>query len=239
MIHLENPADSSMSTFDIVGTTDWRIVRGEALTRYPLSNLCLIEVVFERSGPRFRGTGWLASPNTVVTAGHVIDPPRSRNSGRFRLKMEFPGSSSQRFTAIAAKTHPDWRGAPAELFDVGVIRLPIPLSQQSLIQAIPNRVFDGISVTIPGFPLHHSVGRRLVTHTERVLSSNKERFFHQVDVEDGHSGAPVIIRKSNGFRVIGIHVGGFLDSGVFNANLALTWSRSIADFVKFWITEWR
>lgn len=196
--------------FAIVGGTDDR--RVELRTKNaPWRSICSLEIATAR-GP-FRGTGWLAGPRLVVTAGHCVYRPAefggwatsiSVSPGRNWQEQPFGAPVSTKFSCAA-----DWIASGRRDADLGCIHLAEPIGQSvgwlKYAAGDPAQL-DGATVVASGYPEYAGSYDNLLTAAGAVRATAPGRIFYDVDTTDGQSGSPVWIRAAGAEpTVIAVH----------------------------------
>lgn len=181
---------------------------------YPWRALCWLHIT-ARDGVRSLGTGWLAGPRLVVTAGHCVY--RHRHGGWARSIEVVPGRDGDRrpfgtFTSSAFKSVSGWTRDRNPELDYGGILLRGdeapgertgwlgfgPLSDDELL-ATP--------LDLAGYPDDKAAGT-LWWHARRIERVSPRSLLYTLDTEGGQSGSP-LWRRSNGTRcAVAIHAGG-------------------------------
>lgn len=188
----ESAADQSFAI--ILGTDDRRV---ELRTKSPpWRSICSLEIATQR-GP-FRGTGWLAGPRLVMTAGHCVyrlaefggwATSIRVSPGRNWQEQPFGSSVSTRFSCAA-----DWLASGRREADLGCIHLAEPIGQSlgwlRFAAADPTQLAGAI-VVASGYPEYAGSYDNLLTATGAVRAVAPGRIFYDVDTTDGQSGAPV------------------------------------------------
>ncbi len=212
---------------------------------YPWRMICSLERLV---GSEWRpyGTGWLAGPRTVITAGHCVrDVSLFRSYGKdgwlpkVRVvpgrKMDEP----QPYGAIEATqfdASDEWKSAASsqdefarKQHDYGAIFLPEPVAEIGYFavqQAEPEEL-TGLWVTVSGYPLEGDPedmertfdGRSQYFHAEKISRVRDGFAYYANDATRGQSGSPVIRRDSlqdHNPKVVAIHAYGKFDENEGN-----------------------
>lgn len=213
----------------------------------PWSMVCALEI----HGPRGSGvgTGWLAGPKTVITAGHCVHHLRSLGGwatkitvtpGRDSNEKPFGSIVSRRFTSLNT-----WVNNQDPDFDIGCIHLDDPVGDRSGwfgFGAVTPEELQGHTVNISGYPADLGRGKLQYFHANSVLSVTPRRVFYDVDTFGGHSGSPVWIHRKAGAPplVIGIHaygIGGTPSHLGITANSAPRIIPEVYKKIKEWIAD--
>jgi glutamyl endopeptidase len=211
----------------------WHVVEPAKLVMAPWSSICAISIT-QGGSVQLAGTGWLAGPETVITAAHVIAGV-SRGNGDLGYEVKFPGITAA-VRALDAHFHERYRGDVNSLFDpfdIAALRIaPSGLASLPIADNIPA---DTV-VEVAGYPIIEQ--GRLVTHESRALRLTDGIVLHKADTKEGHSGAPVLITHEPGESraVIALHIHGFKanpDEPRFPShNVALAIETELAAFVR-------
>ncbi|MEM8670320.1 MAG: trypsin-like serine protease [Planctomycetota bacterium] len=215
---------------------------------YPWRMICALRMV-SPEGNSAIGTGWLAGPKTVVTAGHCVHHLPFLGGWASRIEVsagrndsEFPFGTvvSTRFSSVDR-----WISNADPDFDIGCIHLEEPLGDQvgwfSFASWSSSQLREQM-VNISGYPGDRGNGREQYFHANRVLDATPRRVFYDVDTFGGQSGAPVWAYEAEGGppTVIGIHAYGTggtpFDLGI-TANSAPRIIPEVFDIIQGWIDE--
>lgn len=214
-----------------------------------------------------RGTGWLAGPRLVITAGHVIfdaihkgDPEiLSRDfaiaPGRIRRGDGEEAAPYGIFGMARLSAHPRWLSDCDPACDIGCIHLdrPVPGAVGHwTFAAFDDTALEGAEVNIAGYPvlgppedgspvpIPHN-GMKAFWHRNRIDRVSPHRLFYSVDTSGGQSGAPVWLRLSaqEPPTVIGVHAYGFNSetTGEDRANSATRITPQLVQTIRRWMAE--
>jgi V8-like Glu-specific endopeptidase len=190
--------------------------RFENTTEYPYACICAL-VITAGDGKQFRGTGWLASPRTVITAGHCVYS--ARHGGWARQIEVAPGRNGAArrlgsFQATEFYSVRGWveKGLPE--YDYAAIVLPEDAIQADL-SSFGYRVQDTHSlgrdeVHVIGYAGDKPPGT-LWGHRTPVKYVQPRILVYEVDTYGGNSGGPVIVvdedvdQLDRRYWVVGIH----------------------------------
>jgi glutamyl endopeptidase len=182
----------------------------------PWRMICALRM-FASGGGGAIGTGWLAGPRTVVTAGHCVHHQGffggwassiEVSAGRNGPEFPFKTVKATRFSSVDR-----WVETADPDFDVGCIHLDEPLGEQVgwfAIASLTPAELESHMVNISGYPGDRGVGTEQWFHVNRVLSVGERRIFYDVDTMGGQSGSPVWVHEKQGAPpiVVGIHAYG-------------------------------
>jgi glutamyl endopeptidase len=182
----------------------------------PWRMICALRML-GRGGGAAIGTGWLAGPRTVVTAGHCVHHQGffggwanfiEVSAGRNGVEFPFNTVKATRFSSIDR-----WVETADPDFDIGCIHLDEPLGEQVGWFTIANLTpaeLESHMVNISGYPGDRGAGTEQWFHVNRVLSVGERRIFYDVDTMGGQSGSPVWVHEQEGAPpiAVGIHAYG-------------------------------
>ncbi len=178
----------------------WIIVPQHLAQRGPLASICSITRL--GANPKavgVAGSGWLARPNWVVTAGHVITdiahsqgvPPQNARvqvvTGR-----DWHMASPVLRPADRVAVHPGWLQQRDE-WDIALVRLQrnFAIPGGELLYTQPGAAFRTTDTHVCGFT---AVGgtMRFMSAGGRISHNDGTFAWHTVDTDDGESGAPLL-----------------------------------------------
>lgn len=186
---------------------------------------CLVcQITVQDSGGRLTvGTAWLAGPQTLITAGHVIArPSKSWQAQRVWVVpgRAGPGSDAAScpfgYTVAASwQPHPRWMASESNDQDIAAVWLDRPLFQHlgwfgmfaPQPQALLNHAF-----TCAGYPLRSRLNFGVQWLDQGAAHRvDPGRIAYRIDTDDGQSGAPLYVLDAQGRPwVIGVHTDGDL-----------------------------
>jgi glutamyl endopeptidase len=192
-------------------------------------------------GTVWRGTGWLASPGLIVTAGHCVY--LSGHDGWASSIKVTPGygtdEEGQPVTPAGSQVSQEFRTTQAWLatqdedWDYGAILLPQPLDADyghfSFTAASDAELSQAV-VNIDGYPGDKPPDSQWYC-ARRLTAVNQRTLQYTIDTVGGDSGAPLYVDPSDR-TVVGIHTQGLMASneGVrITADVAANLSAWIAD----------
>jgi glutamyl endopeptidase len=193
-------------------------------------------------GSRWRGTGWLAGPDLVVTAGHCLYMA-SRGGWVTSIRMLF-GVNSDPAGNIAAEAVPPvtatrfrsvtgWIGNQHPESDYGAILLPDPMPAgygSFSYEARTDSELTGQLFNIDGYPADKPLYSQWY-YTRFAAGVAAETLTYPADTFGGDSGGPLY--DYNGSRVaLGIHTRGDL-----NGNAGVRITQNVAANLTQWENE--
>ena len=217
-------------------------------TGFPYSAICSLEIL-NSNDQKFFGTGFLAGPQLVVTAGHNVF---FHGEGFMKSITVYPGLNGNRFQPIfRSATSRNFRSVeawvssiPNRQFDIGAIILPTKLGEDAGWFSISNftdNTLTGLSVNVCGYPLHPPS-----THVPRDASTawiDSGRFsqvFHNqlrytIDTSVSQSGSPVFAYfpdLDDPYQAVGVH-----NTTYTQSNAATRFNDSIFETIIEWLDE--
>ncbi|MDB6131802.1 MAG: trypsin-like serine protease [Verrucomicrobiales bacterium] len=195
----------------------------------------------------FMGTGWLAGPRTIITAGHCIFHSLMGGwaskivvaPGRDDTDYPFSKFPSTRFSVLEK-----WGKDQLPDFDIGCIHLDQDIGETLGwfgMASLPNSELNQKRINVAGYPSDKDSGRFLLHHQDLIVDVQDRRIYYTVDTFGGQSGAPAWIQNSidGAPMVVGVHaygVGGTTTPNL-NANSAPRLIPEVIDIIKLWINE--
>lgn len=227
---LPDPVDAFVAQpFDVIGDEDRTIV--EEVDLFPWRAICHLRVI-RNDGGEDQGTGWFVGPRTVITAGHVVCP-----AGIFAARIAVtPGRGENRsahptVTSDLFETTEGWVKNQNPEHDYGAIFLdPADLSGALGFFGFATRDDDelqGTTAVIGGYATDKN--EILVRAVGRLGPPEARRLHHEIDTEDGESGAPIYMEEGGSRRVVGIHTNGFP-----TGNIGLRVTFPVAENLRRW-----
>jgi V8-like Glu-specific endopeptidase len=161
------------------------------------------------------GTGWLAGPCTVVTAGHCVFNPAFGGDGwadQITVAAGLDGEE-QPFPPLFTTelfTNARWKNDLDPDFDFGAIRLPQRLGDElGWFQAMsmPDEELRDFLINISGYPGERGNGSEQWWAKNRVRALLQRRILYDVDTSPGQSGSPAFVFRSidEAPLVVGVH----------------------------------
>ncbi len=208
---------------------------------YPWRAVCALRIT-AANGSVVLGSGWLASPRLVVTAGHCV---YQHDRGGWARSVEVvPGRNAGEnpfgvFTSRRLRSVSGWIKDRNPTRDYGAVLLAGEKPSNVLTSwfgygTASASDLKSQSINLAGYPVEPSFGTQW-WHARRIDLVRTDSLGYTIDTEGGQSGAPLWRRRSDGGRhVVGIHTGYRggrnqavrINHRVFN-NLS-TWARQAA-----------
>lgn len=194
--------------FSILGPRDRRRVE-LTTTAAPWRMVCALRI--ETATGVFNGTGWLAGPSIVVTAGHCLN--NDAFGGWARRVTVIPGQSwNKRPFGEAVSTRfdcaPSWLAARDRAHDLGCVHLDEPVGERvgwMRYDAVDPATLPRTSAVVSGYPEYAGSYEHLLVAKGPVRTSLDGRLYYEIDTTDGQSGGPVWIGDAAAPTVVAVH----------------------------------
>ncbi len=165
----------------------------------------------------FVGTGWLAGPRTIVTAGHCVYDRNQMGGWATRIVVTPGRDGSERpFGNIESRkfsTTDIWLSRQDPDFDLAAIHLDTPIGDTLgwfKVASLTDDQLTGFMVNVSGYPGTPGNGAEQWWAKNRIRAVTPRRIFYDVDTSGGQSGGPAYIYQSEDAApvVVGIHAYG-------------------------------
>ncbi len=223
------PRDASDAVLEMVFDGDDRQQISDVST-FPWRAICCLEIT-AASGATMHGTGWLAGPGLLLTAGHCVHE-HSQGGWVSQVKV-YPGlnrADSSGGTAPlvgrAFRALSPWIDRRDRSFDYGAIFLPRDASGGWLgdrlgffgLKALDDGTLKTTEVNIAGYPTGKQIGT-LWWQANQLKEAQSSLLTYLIDTFEGQSGSPVWRKHQGRRQALGIHFGG---SAARNAAVRVT-----------------
>lgn len=194
-----------------------------------------------KDGSEYVGTGWIAGPRLIITAGHCVYN-ESYDGGWANEITIIPGrdGSNEPFGSFkSTKLHSvkEWVDSGDENNDIGAIILESDIGSDIgffAFGAYPNSDLESQLINISGYP-GSVYGEEQMHHANRISNTTKYKLYYDIDTEGGQSGSPVwFYNDDNKAVVIGIHSNGA--GYAISANSGVRITNSLAKQIAEWRT---
>lgn len=213
-------------------------------TASPWNMICSLRIR-TASGRLGIGTGWIAGPRTIITAGHCVYSTVLMDgwAQSIEVRLGFDNGSSLlgSYTSTTFDCLPAWKKFEMPEFDIGYIRLGDdinPTIGSFAIAALTDAELQDELVHIAGYPGDLSNGARQYHHGNRIKHTDPKRIFYDIDTYEGQSGSPVWLYRDGtpGPVVVGTHAYG-VDSSLkpLSANSGPRITAAVMTAMQGWI----
>lgn len=246
------PIDPRIHNFaeikEIVGTDDRRPIADT--TEFPWQSICSLKGRM-KDGTPLQGTGWLAGPQTVITAGHCLNHPQLDGwVDEVTVIPAFDDGASPYGSVVSRNfsTPKQWLEKRDVGCDIGVIHLPQPIHadlQPFGFAALQDDKLINQLINITGYPYDRG-GEQMWHGRDRVIEAETKALRYQTDTKGGQSGSPAYLIYSDPGNsgkwvplVVGIHSrrGDRSSAGGWQDNCAVRITPEVFELIKFWISE--
>lgn len=197
----------------VIGKDDRVVVNGKTS---PYSYIGRIQAAFGEIGVFEYGTGFLVSPDTVITAASCV---YSQTRKKLAVNATFiPGMSSNNepygnVSVKSIRVPADYKNAtaPGTLFNFAILKLSSPIGNKcgyfSLKKVVDATAGESMGTwTISGYPYEASMQTNQVKASGNVLlSSNGFSLKYSIDTDFGEEGAPIFKKEGSNYSIAGIN----------------------------------
>lgn len=198
---------------------------------------CICQLVVEGLyDQQVLGTGWMAGPSTVITAGHnLLSKETHRKAKRIYV---IPGRNGDDapygyYETDDFEVHQQWENAYSEAHDLGVIWLDKPIGNKLGwfgTATYPNNQFNNLIVNTSGYPSDKRLGTQWY-NAGRIDEVNEDTLSYGLDTQAGQSGSPIFHYDTNDQRlVVAVHAYGF-----GSKNVGIRINDEVFDLLGHWI----
>ena len=192
----------------IIGGSDER-TKITNTTSSPYYGIAYLSITME-DGKTYRGTGFMISPNTMLTAGHCL----KSSTSKAKSVTVYPGrnGTSKPITAKMTKYYVDtkYTGSEAD-WDYGIMVLDSNVGNTTGwfgLHGTSGSRIGTTNVKVTGYPADLD-GYYMWTCGGTVSNITTNRFQHTADTAGGESGSPTYFYNgSYGNQAVGIHTHG-------------------------------
>lgn len=203
--NIDDPAFESETggivPFKVIGQDDRQEV--DNTSQYPYSAVCKLLIAFDQNGTTkaYVGTGFLVSPDTVMTAAHCLFDHDSKLGWAKSIRV-IPGAASglEPFGAVSESRNlyvpKAWTTHQSTDYDFGLIKLSQPLGEKAgylKLITFPDAFQKNLSLA--GYPFYTGEDPdtlRQYTAIGAALSKQGARtLLHNIDASSGQSGSPI------------------------------------------------
>lgn len=203
----DTAASDIMLSRSVIGTDDRTQISNT--TVHPYYGIAYLSITME-DGKTYRGTGFMISPNTMLTAGHCL----KEKTTKAKSIEVYPGrnGNSKPVSGFVTKYYVDtkYTGSEAE-WDYGIMVLNSNIGNTTGWFGLHGTTGSSLgtsSVRVTGYPADKS-GYNMWTCAGTVSNITTNRFMHTADTYGGESGSPTYFYNGNyGYQAVGIHTHG-------------------------------
>lgn len=203
-------------------------------TAFPWRCICHL-VITAPDNSRWVGTGWLASPRLVITAGHCVF---LYGAGGWARQIEvYPGrnGTSTPFGSLVSsdlRSVSRWTEEQDAEYDYGAIRLPESTAVGFFgYAALTDAELREALVNVYGYPADKQQGT--LWGSARKLSQVQPRtLVYNISTYGGQSGCPVFLKEGEDRTAAGIH-----NYGDLKGNSATRITADVYDDIEAWKAE--
>ncbi|WP_165190244.1 trypsin-like serine peptidase [Caulobacter soli] len=197
--------------FSILGPVDHRRIELRNTTA-PWRMVCALRI--ETARGVFNGTGWLAGPRTVITAGHCLHNDAFASGGGWARQVTVIAGQSwnkQPFGAVVSTRFdcaPTWLQGRERAHDIGAIHLDDPVGERvgwMKYDALDPAALARTTAVVSGYPEYAGSYEHLLVAKGAVRTSLDGRLYYEIDTTDGQSGGPVWIGDVAAPTVVAVH----------------------------------
>lgn len=227
--------ESGKMVAELVFGADDRI-RIQNVDRVPYRWVCSL-IITAANGSLWLGTGWLASPRVVITAGHCV---YLHNQGGWAKKvLVCPARNGNNrpfvFTSTQPRSVEGWVVSRLPESDYGALLLNSNDGNHGLgymgYGALADEELFGLLANVTGYPSDKDAGT-LWGHTRSLMTVRPETLSYDIDTYGGMSGSPVLRWDGSDYVVVGIH-----NYGDLAGNQATRVTPEVFETIEFWKSQ--
>lgn len=176
---------------------------------------CVCQLVVDGlHNARILGTGWLAGPHTIVTAGHnLLDVDSGQQAVQVWITPGRTGDTAPYGYEVSKSfaVHPRWKANKDREYDIGVIYTQNPFGQRLGwfgFAALSDVELANLLVNNAGYPVDKQFGT-MWFNASRLTAVKPHVLAYGLDTEGGQSGSPIFAFDKDGNRtVVAVHAYG-------------------------------
>jgi V8-like Glu-specific endopeptidase len=196
----------------IIGTDDR--VRINPTTNFPWRAICALKIT-AADGSRWIGTGWLVSPRTVITAGHVVFLHDHGGWPRSIEVIPALNDASRPYGSCISSTFRSvngWVNSKSSDYDYGAIILPQNCRPGDRtgwfgLAVKDDGFLNSAILNLSGYPGDKG-GNQQWFMARKTKSVSSRRIVYDIDTMGGQSGSPVWILVNGQRYGVGVHTNG-------------------------------
>jgi glutamyl endopeptidase len=209
---------------------------------YPWRCICWLNS-YMRDGSKLLGTGWLAGPRTVITAGHCVYNRNPEHPLGFATRIfvvpACNGESDEPFNGQWSQSFDASRGwlegfADPDPYDFGVVVLPNALDVGYFgFGPLPDDELANLTVNVSGYPYDPGNKPDGTQWWEQHTLSGVgpyNLYYADIPTQAGQSGSPVWFKQGEDRYVLGIH-----NHGVAGGGYATRITPAVSQTIEHWL----
>jgi V8-like Glu-specific endopeptidase len=204
-------------------------------TQLPYYQVALLEI-FPVAGQRLQGSGWLAAPNLIVTAGHCVFQ-RNLNSWARTIRVHLGVNGTGQELYQVKESHnlhsvSEWKDQGNQAFDIGAIILTNafegPPGNFGYDRIPTDDELRDLLVSLLGYPSEGTPDRETMWGDQGFLTGiSPTQIYYGFESRGGMSGGPVFYTVGDDRYIAGIHNYGGSNLGNYATRLTLPVQRQI------------
>ncbi|NEO78090.1 serine protease [Moorena sp. SIO4G3] len=232
---LKNLPDAGAEEFpspeSVIGSDDR--IRISPASTIPWRWICQL-IVTKANGKRYKCSGWLIGPRTVITSGHCV---YSHITGGWAKKIEvFPGMDEKEApfgsqVSTSFRSVKGWTQQQDDDFDYGAIILPDDTLGNRVgwfgFMNLSDELLTNLQVNNSGYAGDKPFGTQWF-NAGRITRITSDKLFYMLDTYGGQSGSPIWRLQDGQHHVVGIHG----HAGFENSAVRIT--KSVFDNISAW-----
>src|SRR5262245_13709418 len=165
-------------------------------TQFPYRVVCLLEI-HTRTGEVLQGSGWLASPNTIITAGHcVFQREYLAWASYIRVHLAVNGTGNEHYEVQQTQhinSVAEWTQQGDESYDYGRVVLPNPVDAGNMgYTALTDQQLQALLIAILGYPAEGTADHETMWGDQGFLTGiSPTQIHYAAQTREGMSGGPV------------------------------------------------
>lgn len=205
-------------------------------TQFPYRVVCLLEI-HTAGGTVLQGSGWLVSPNTIITAGHCVFQ-REYNAWASYILVHLAVNGTANEFYIVQQTQDihsvaEWTQGGDQSYDYGCIVLPTPVDAGNMgYTSLTDEQLKSLLIAILGYPAEQTPDHETMWGDQGFLTGvSPTQIYYALQTLEGMSGGPVFYTNGDDRYVVGIHNYG----GGAYGNYATRISDPVANSITKWV----
>jgi V8-like Glu-specific endopeptidase len=204
-------------------------------TELPYRQVALLEI-YPTAGKTLQGSGWLAAPNLIVTAGHCVFQ-RNLNSWARNIRVHLAVNGTGREWYQVQESHnllsvSEWTDQGNQAFDIGAIILTNafegPPGNFGYDRIPTNDDLQNLLVTLLGYPSEFTPDPETMCGDQGFLTGiSPTQIYYGFESRGGMSGGPVFYTVGDDRYIVGIHNYGGSSLGNYATRLTAPVQRQI------------